>query len=59
MKAIFELFRRLAESAERREQERQDAYLAESTDIYDLECRMRELEQRNRRLNAPWMGATG
>ena len=31
MKAIFDLFRRLAESAERGEQERQDAYLAEST----------------------------
>ena len=58
MKAIFDLFRRLAEAPERRERERQDAYLAESTDIYDLEYRMDELDRRNRRVNAPWMGAT-
>jgi Protein of unknown function (DUF3563) len=59
MKAIFDLLRRLAESPERREREREDAYLAESTDIYDLEYRMRELDHRNRRPSAPWMGATG
>jgi len=58
MKAIFDLFRRLAESTERRERDRQEAYLAESTDIYDLEYRMQELDRRNRS-SAPWMGATG
>jgi hypothetical protein len=58
MKAILDFFRRLAESPERRERERQDAYLAESIDLYDLEFRMRQLDRKNR-ASAPWMGATG
>jgi hypothetical protein len=58
MKAIFDLFRRMAESDERRERERRDAYLAESSDIYDLEYRMRQLD-RETRPSAPWMGVTG
>jgi hypothetical protein len=59
MKGIFDVLRYLAESPERREREREDAYLAESTDIYDLEYRMRELDRRNRQRSAPWTGATG
>jgi hypothetical protein len=31
------------------QQERDDAYLAESVDIYDLECRMRQLDQNRAR----------
>ena len=45
MKFILRFFHRLERAAERRERERQEAYLAESTDVYDLEYRMRELEQ--------------
>jgi len=57
MKAIFDLFRRMAENDERRERERRDAYLAESTDIYDLEYRIEQLD-RETRPSAPWMGLT-
>lgn len=32
------------------QRERDDAYLAESVDIYDLERRMREIDQRGRSL---------
>ena len=59
MKAIVDLFRGFAQSSERRERERQDVYLAESVDIYELEYRVRELDRRNRRASAPWMGAPG
>lgn len=58
MKAIFDLFIRLAESPERRERERQEAYLAESTDLYDLEYRIRQLDRVDRS-SAPWMGGSG
>lgn len=42
------VFKRLAESSERRESKRQEAYLAEATDVYNLEYRMRELDRQNR-----------
>ena len=45
MKFILRFFHRLERAAERRERERQEAYLAKSTDVYNLEYRMRELEQ--------------
>jgi hypothetical protein len=37
-------FRRLADYVARLEREQREAYLAGATDIYDLERRMRELE---------------
>jgi hypothetical protein len=38
----------LAQSADDRERAREEAYLAEATDQYDLEFRMRELDRKNR-----------
>ena len=37
-------FKRLGQHIEHREMKRQEAYLAESTDIYDLEHRMKQLQ---------------
>ena len=54
MKAIFDLFRRLVETPERREREGQEAYLAESTDRHDLEYRIQQLDRGNSS-SAPWM----
>lgn len=58
MESVFTFIRRLLESSERREQERKEAYLAGSTDLYDLEYRMRELERQDRRQPA-WMSSSG
>lgn len=57
MKSIFSFFKRLTESSKRREREREEAYLAESTDIYDLEYRIRELD-REIHLKPALMGTT-
>ena len=60
MESIWNLFRHLRGISERRERERRDAYLAESTDLYDLEYRMRELDRNTQpvpawmRTTAPW-----
>jgi Protein of unknown function (DUF3563) len=58
MKLISVFLRRLAERLERRERDREQAYLAQSTDIYDLESRMREVD-RAKQLRPNWMGGTG
>lgn len=36
------------------QQERDDSYLAESVDIYDLERRMREIDNRGRKGSQIW-----
>jgi hypothetical protein len=41
---IARFFRRLASSFSRLERERREAYLAGATDVYDLERRIRQLE---------------
>lgn len=46
-------FERIAASAERREIERREAYLAGATDIYDLEYRIAYMD-REHRSNAYW-----
>ena len=56
MKFIMKFFNNLAKSDERREQERQEAYLAKSVDIHDLEYRMRELEREKKVF--PWVAFT-
>lgn len=43
-------FARLAESEEARRRRLDDAYLAEATNLYDLEARSRECDRRNRNL---------
>ncbi|KMY85073.1 Flp pilus assembly protein CpaB [Candidatus Paraburkholderia calva] len=40
------IFLFLTKSADQRDRERDDAYLAEATDIYDLEYRMKALDKR-------------
>ena len=56
MKFIVSFFNNLAKSDESREQERQEAYLAKSTDIHDLEYRMRKLEREKKFF--PWVAFT-
>ena len=46
MKFILNFFNYLAQSDEYHERKRQEAYLAQSTDISDLENRMRELQRK-------------
>jgi predicted class III extradiol MEMO1 family dioxygenase len=43
--AVSDFCHYLAQSAEAREHARDDAYLAEAVDCYDLEYRMRELDR--------------
>lgn len=43
--ALGEFFDRLVESHEASETRKREAYLAESADIYELEFRMRKLDQ--------------
>ncbi len=43
---LSRIFLFLTKSADQRERERDDAYLAEATDIYDLEYRMKALDKR-------------
>jgi Protein of unknown function (DUF3563) len=46
MKFILNFFNYLAKSGEQQLRERQEAYLAQSADISDLEYRMRELARK-------------
>ena len=57
MRYMWHLARRLAKHCDRCERERRDAYLAQSSDLYDLERRLRELDVYSRRIPA-WMGST-
>jgi Protein of unknown function (DUF3563) len=56
MKYVTNFFNYLAKSDERSKREFEEAYLAKSANIYELECRMRELEQK--RNFYPWVGFT-
>jgi Protein of unknown function (DUF3563) len=58
MKPIENFLKRLAERSECRKRERDHAYLAQSTDISDLERRMQELD-RAKRLAPHWRGSSG
>ncbi|RKP47465.1 DUF3563 family protein [Trinickia fusca] len=42
---LSQLFLFLTKSADQRAKERNDAYLSEATDLYDLEFRMRKLDR--------------
>ena len=52
MKFIRQFFNYLGQSDEYHERKRQEAYLSQSTDISDLEHRMRELERKPKTF--PW-----
>lgn len=56
MKFMLNFFNYLAQSDEYHERKRQEVYLAESTDISDLENRMRELQRKPK--NSPWVAFT-
>ncbi|MDN7903942.1 DUF3563 family protein [Burkholderia diffusa] len=53
MYLLSHLFLMLTKNAEKAAQERADAYLAEATDIYDLEFRMRKID-REAAMNRPF-----
>ncbi|WP_081056291.1 DUF3563 family protein [Burkholderia territorii] len=53
MYLLSHLFLMLTKNAEKAAKERGDAYLAEATDIYDLEFRMRKID-REAAMNRPF-----
>jgi hypothetical protein len=55
MYALWKIINELTKSAEQRRLERDEAYLSEAVDLYDLEARMRDLDRRAVR-SASWMG---
>jgi hypothetical protein len=56
MYALWKIINQLTMSAEQRRQEREEAYLAEAVDLYDLEARMRDLDRHSSRKGPSWMG---
>jgi hypothetical protein len=56
MYALWKFINQLTMSAEQRRLEREEAYLSEAVDLYDLEARMRDLDRRASRNNPSWMG---
>jgi Protein of unknown function (DUF3563) len=55
MYLLSRLFLFLTKSFDESAKERNDAYLAESADIYDLEFRMRKLDREATRRQPSWM----
>ena len=56
MYALWKIVNQMTKSAEQRRIEREEAYLSEAVDLYDLEARMRDLDRRATRSNPSWMG---
>jgi Protein of unknown function (DUF3563) len=56
MYLLSRLFLFLTKSADEVAKERQDAYLSEAIDLYDLEFRMRKLDREAQRRQPAWMG---
>jgi Protein of unknown function (DUF3563) len=54
---ISRIFLFLTKSADERDRARDDAYLAEATDIYDLEYRMKKLDRRATARHPSWMSS--
>ncbi|WP_434663573.1 DUF3563 family protein [Paraburkholderia sp. A3BS-1L] len=55
MYLLSRLFLFLTKSYETAQKEREEAYLAESADIYDLEFRMLKLDREKAGRNPSWM----
>ena len=53
---LSRLFLFLTKSADERKKEREDAYLAEATDLYDLEYRIRKLDREAATRSTAWLG---
>ncbi|WP_118181542.1 DUF3563 family protein [Paraburkholderia phosphatilytica] len=56
MYLLSRLFLFLTKTADERAKERADAYLAEASDLYDLEFRMRKIDRESSRRQPAWMG---
>jgi hypothetical protein len=56
MYLLSRLFLFLTKSSEAVEKEREEAYLAESADIYELEFRLRKLDREKATRHPGWMG---
>lgn len=54
---LSRLFLFLTQTAEERQKTRNDAYLAEATDLYDLEFRMRKLDREAAIVQPAWQTA--
>ncbi|GLU32238.1 DUF3563 family protein [Trinickia caryophylli] len=54
---LSRLFLFLTKSADERKQESDDAYLAEATDLYDLEFRMRKLDRDAALASNAWLSS--
>ena len=57
MYLLSRLFLFLTKSAEQFQKERDDAYLAEALDLYDLEFRMRNLDRQKLTRQPSWMSS--
>ncbi|CAH2811111.1 MAG: hypothetical protein CBARDMAM_6352 [uncultured Caballeronia sp.] len=55
MYLLSRFFLFLTKSADQRNKDRNDAYLAEATDIYDLEYRMQKLDRRASSRHPSWL----
>ncbi len=55
MYLLSRLFLFLSKSADEVAKERNDAYLAEATDLYDLEFRMSKIDREAQRRQPSWM----
>ena len=55
MYALWKIINEITKSAEQRRIEREEAYLADAVDLYDLEARMRDLDRRAA-VKGSWMG---
>lgn len=55
MYALWKFVNEITKSAEQRRIEREEAYLAEAVDLYDLEARMRDIDRQAMKGPA-WMG---
>jgi hypothetical protein len=54
MAAIMELIRKVFDLLSSADERRDEAYLAEATDLYDLEFRMRKLDRDTARRQPSW-----
>lgn len=52
---LSRLFLFLTKTADERKKARDDAYLAEATDLYDLEYRMRKLDRESALPSTAWL----
>lgn len=55
MQLLSRLFLFLAKSSDVLEREREEAYLADSADIYDLEFRLRKIDREKAARHPAWM----